>query len=69
MVGSNNRIRLQKLTIGRDFGSSVEVLGGLAPEDAVVVNPPDALEDGESVVVKSSTPPPARSPNAQDGRQ
>ncbi|HEV2116566.1 MAG TPA: efflux transporter periplasmic adaptor subunit, partial [Terriglobales bacterium] len=69
VVGPDNRIRLQKLTIGRDFGSSVEVLEGLAPEDAVVVNPPDALEQGENVVVKSSTPPPARSPNTQDGRK
>ena len=68
VVGSNNRIRLQRLTIGRDFGSSVEVLDGLAPEDAVVVNPPDSLEDGESVVVKtpnSQSPKPAVQDNGK----
>jgi hypothetical protein len=45
---------LRKLTIGRDFGSSVEVLEGIAAEDAIVINPPDSLEDGENVVVKST---------------
>ena len=54
VVGPDNRIRLQKLTIGRDFGNSVEVLEGLSAEDSVVINPPDALEDGEAVVVRGS---------------
>jgi membrane fusion protein, multidrug efflux system len=67
VVGPDNRIRLQRLTIGRDFGNSVEVLGGLSQEDTVVVNPPDSLEEGESVVVKSPNPHPA--PAAQDSRQ
>src|SRR5205823_13617031 len=61
VVGPDNRLRLQRLTIGRDFGSSVEVLQGLSQQDAVVVNPPDALEEGESVVVKSSNPESPRS--------
>jgi RND family efflux transporter MFP subunit len=66
VVGADNRIRMQKLTIGRDFGSSVEVLAGLSQEDAVVINPPDSLEGGESVVVKSSNLHP---PTAQDSKE
>jgi RND family efflux transporter MFP subunit len=62
VVGPQSRIKLQRLTIGRDFGSSVEVLEGLAPSDSVVINPPDSLEDGENVVVKpaNSQAPAAR---------
>lgn len=51
VVGPDNRVNLKKLTIGRDLGSNVEVLEGLSPEDAFVINPPDALEQGEQVDV------------------
>jgi RND family efflux transporter MFP subunit len=49
VVGPDNRIFLKKLTIGRDFGNTLEVLQGIDPTDRVVVNPPDALEQGEQV--------------------
>jgi RND family efflux transporter MFP subunit len=49
VVGPDGRINLKKLTIGRDFGDSLEVLQGIDPADRVVVNPPDALEEGEHV--------------------
>ncbi|MBU6367608.1 MAG: efflux RND transporter periplasmic adaptor subunit [Gemmatimonadetes bacterium] len=42
-------VRLVPVTLGRDFGTTVEVLEGLAPGDAVVVNPPESLEDGQLV--------------------
>jgi RND family efflux transporter MFP subunit len=51
IVDSNDRIQLKKLTIGRDLGNSVEVLGGITPDDAFVINPPDALEQGEKVKI------------------
>ena len=37
-------LSLKKLTIGRDFGNSVEVLDGITTADEVVINPPDSLE-------------------------
>jgi RND family efflux transporter MFP subunit len=49
VVGSDNRINLKKLTIGRDFGNTLEVLQGIDATDRVVVNPPDALEQDEHV--------------------
>ncbi len=49
VVGPDSRIVLKKITIGRDLGNSVEVLEGITADDAVVVNPPDALEQGEQV--------------------
>jgi len=53
VVDAKSQIDLRKLTIGRDFGNSLEVLAGLAPEDFVVVNPPDSLEQGEKVNVRA----------------
>ena len=44
-----NRVALKKVTMGRDFGSFVEVLDGVTAADRVIVNPPDALVDGAEV--------------------
>ena len=53
VVGLDNLLTLKTLTIGRDLGKSVEILEGITPEDAIVINPPDALENGEKVIVVS----------------
>jgi RND family efflux transporter MFP subunit len=55
VVAPDSRIGLKKLAIGKDLGNSVEVLQGIAAEDSIVINPPDSLEDGETVNVKTST--------------
>jgi hypothetical protein len=39
------------VTIGRDFGTTIEVVSGLKGDESVVVNPPDSLADGQSVAV------------------
>lgn len=44
-------VTLVPVTIGRDFGKEIEVLDGLAPGDAVIVQPPDTLETGQPVEV------------------
>src|SRR5579863_5024742 len=49
VVGPDSRINLKKLTIGRDFGNTLEVLQGIELSDRIVVNPPDALEQGQQV--------------------
>lgn len=51
VVGADGRVRLRPIVIGRDYGTSLEILGGLGPDDRVVVNPPDSLEDGQAVHV------------------
>jgi len=53
-VDSQNRIKLKSIVQGRDFGSSIEVLGGLDPGDRVVINPPDSITDGSPVRIASS---------------
>jgi hypothetical protein len=39
------------VAIGRDYGSSVEIVSGITGTDAVVVNPPDSLTAGQAVRV------------------
>ena len=51
VVGSDNKVQLRKLILGRDFGSSVEVISGVKAEDKVVINPFDAITDGAEVRV------------------
>jgi multidrug efflux pump subunit AcrA (membrane-fusion protein) len=51
VVGADNKIQLKTVTIGRDFGTSVEILAGLAAGDSVVLGPSDSLEDGELVQI------------------
>jgi RND family efflux transporter MFP subunit len=53
-VVKNSHVELTPITIGQDYGSTVEVLSGLSPQDAVIVNPSDSLADGEAVRVASA---------------
>jgi RND family efflux transporter MFP subunit len=50
-VVKDGRVHLQPVTMGRDFGTSVEVLSGVTANDQVVVSPPDSLEEGQAVQV------------------
>lgn len=49
VVGADHRVLLHALKIGRDFGNSVEVIGGVKADDRVILNPPDAITDGAEV--------------------
>jgi RND family efflux transporter MFP subunit len=59
VVDSDHKLRLQPLTIGRDYGGSLEVLSGLHGGDWIVVNPADSLEEGQQVNVKEVALKPA----------
>jgi RND family efflux transporter MFP subunit len=52
VVDANHKTHLRQLTIGRDYGTTLEVLQGLEPTDWIVVNPADSLDDGQDVRVK-----------------
>jgi len=54
-VDANHRTHLKPLTIGRDYGTTLEVLQGLDASDWIVLNPADSLEDGQEVRVKEIT--------------
>lgn len=55
VVDANGKVHLQPVTIGRDYGTTVEILAGLQPTDSVVLNPSDSLEEGQQVSVKQGT--------------
>jgi RND family efflux transporter MFP subunit len=57
VVGTDNRINLKKVTIGRDFGNSLEVLQGVDSTDRIVVNPPDSLEQNQTVNLAAQDAP------------
>jgi RND family efflux transporter MFP subunit len=48
-VTADQKIKLKSIVQGRDFGSTVEVVSGIEPDDVVVVNPPDSIIDGAPV--------------------
>jgi len=56
-VVRNGRAELIPVTIGRDYGRSVEVVAGLQPTDAVILDPSDSLVSGTAVRVRPSEPP------------
>src|SRR5580704_7936459 len=68
VVGSGGKVQLRPINIGRDYGTTLEVLGGVSPTDQVVINPADSLEDGQHVNVAEPPPnqqapePPSQSP-------
>jgi membrane fusion protein (multidrug efflux system) len=51
LVDSNNIVHLRDIQLGRDFGDVIEVLDGLNPDDRVINNPPDSLDEGQTVQI------------------
>ncbi len=43
------RAELVPIAIGRDYGTEVEVLSGITPQDAIIENPSDSLTSGTEV--------------------
>jgi multidrug efflux system membrane fusion protein len=62
VIGANNKVQLRPINIGRDYGTTLEILGGVSPTDQIVVNPSDSLEEGQQVIVAQP------SPNQQPGQ-
>ena len=59
-VVRDGQAQLVPITIGRDYGATVEILAGLRPTDQVVVSPPDSLTSGTRVRIANAPPGPAR---------
>ena len=50
-LDKENKIILKPITMGRDFGDYVEVSSGVAPGEAIILNPSDSLASGQRVKV------------------
>jgi RND family efflux transporter MFP subunit len=55
-VDEQGRVVLKQVTIGRDYGSDIEIIQGLAADDKVILSPPDSLTDGVNVRVAPAPP-------------
>jgi len=59
-LDSDHRVKLKSIVQGRDFGSTIEVLSGLEPNDRVVLNPPDSITSGVQVRIAAPAAAPAK---------
>ena len=55
IVRDGNKAELVHVTLGRDYGTEVEVTSGITEQDLVIVNPPDSLRSGETVRVEQQS--------------
>ncbi len=51
VIGPGGKVELRQINIGRDYGTTLEILGGVSTTDQVVINPADSLEQGQQVNV------------------
>jgi len=54
VVRADGTVELRPVQIGRDFGQTVEILGGVTPADRVITNPNDSLVDGAKVRIATT---------------
>ena len=54
LVASNNIVQLANVTIGRDYGTNVEIIHGLSANDNIIINPSDSLEAGMRVRIATT---------------
>jgi len=54
VVDAHDKVQLRTVTIGRDFGTYVEIATGLDATDRVINNPGDAIVSGQSVRVATA---------------
>src|SRR5579859_2194887 len=61
VVGPDKKVQLRAINIGKDYGTSLEVLDGVTVHDLVIINPPDSLEEGQEVNVAAPSQAPSSS--------
>jgi RND family efflux transporter MFP subunit len=55
VVNGQNQVQLRKVTLGHDFGDTIEIVSGVLQTDAVIANPPDFLTSGMRVAVQPAS--------------
>jgi RND family efflux transporter MFP subunit len=63
VVKPDNSVELRDVKVGRDFGTTIEIVQGVAPSDKVILNPADSLVAGDVVrIAAASNPAPSPGP-------
>jgi RND family efflux transporter MFP subunit len=55
-VDTGGHVSLVPVTLGRDYGTEVEIVNGVTADEQVVLNPPDSLHEGQLVRVTAPAP-------------
>jgi RND family efflux transporter MFP subunit len=55
-LDGHDKVVLKRVQLGRDLGSSVEVIAGLSPSDRIIDNPPETLAAGDTVRLAAAIP-------------
>lgn len=50
-LDQNDHVHLVNITMGRDYGTQVEVVAGITPNQKIIDSPPDSLVEGQPVHV------------------
>jgi RND family efflux transporter MFP subunit len=51
VVDPSGKVSLVNVTPGRDYGNAIEIVAGLNGDEQLIMNPPDALSNGETVKI------------------
>src|SRR5450755_142323 len=51
VLDAADRVHLRSIDLGRNYGQTVEVLGGISASDRLVLNPADSLAEGDQVAL------------------
>jgi RND family efflux transporter MFP subunit len=62
VVSADQKVYSQKVTVGRDFGTEIEISDGLKGDEQVVTNPGERLADGSAVQLSNPESPEAKPP-------
>ena len=54
VVSSDQKIHYQKVVIGRDYGTQLDIISGLTPGTTVIVNLGDGLQEGATVQAQAA---------------
>lgn len=65
-VNDSHHAELRPITLGRDYGTEVEVVAGLNGDESVIANPPDFIVSGEEVRIAQ---PPTGTPASEGTKQ
>ena len=55
VVSPDGTVELRPVQVGRDFGQTIEIRGGVTPADRVITNPSDSLVSGIKVRIAESS--------------
>jgi RND family efflux transporter MFP subunit len=68
-VGADDKVQFKTVTIARDLGRDIELASGIAPDDRIIVAPPDGIADGDPVHVVGGAAPAKAKPEKVSEKQ